>query len=158
YRNTVTPPFDIGRPPGPANTDGREAPPSGPPWDLPVEEAPFALVDLEMTGLDTDKDRVIEICVERQKGGRTVGRLETLVDPGQVDFATDVHGIDRSALVGAPSFDRVADRVLELFEGAVPVAHAASWDIAFLESELAHAGRPARFPFFLDTLTLSRRA
>src|SRR5262249_2828837 len=104
-----------------------------------------------MTGLDTGKARVIEICVERQKGGRTGGRLETLIDPGNVHFATDVHGIDRNALLGAPSFERVADRVLELFEGAVPVAHAASWDIAFLESELARSGRHAHFPFFLDT-------
>jgi DNA polymerase-3 subunit epsilon len=38
------------------------------------------------------------------------------------------------------------------------VAHAAAWDVAFLEAELARAARPRRIEHFLDTLALSRRA
>ena len=45
------------------------APPAGPPWDLPIAEAPLAFVDLEMTGLDAVHDRVVEVCVERVVGG-----------------------------------------------------------------------------------------
>ncbi|MBV9948547.1 MAG: hypothetical protein JOZ69_16980, partial [Myxococcales bacterium] len=47
-----------------------DPPPPGPPWDLPVTEAPLAFVDLEMTGLDVARDRVVEICAERVVGGR----------------------------------------------------------------------------------------
>ena len=32
-------------------------PPDAPPWSLPVQEAPLAFVDLEMTGLDVARDR-----------------------------------------------------------------------------------------------------
>jgi DNA polymerase III subunit epsilon len=144
--------------------DGREGgasmdPPAGDPWDQPLEEAPLAFVDLEMTGLDVARDRVIEICVERRRGSRVEARLETLVDPGPaVTFGTEVHGIDRAALAGAPRFEALAPRVVEICRGAVLVAHAAPWDIAFLEAELARSSIPTRFPWFLDTLTLSRRA
>lgn len=39
----------------------RAPPPAGPPWDAPLDVAPLAFIDLEMTGLDPDRDRVIEI-------------------------------------------------------------------------------------------------
>ena len=133
------------------------APCEGPPWDLPIERAPLALIDLEMTGLDASKDRVIEIAILRIQGGAVVDSLCSLVDPC-ISFPPGVHGLDAAALQGAPRFGDVADRVVGLLGGAVPVAHAASWDIAFLEAELERCGRPERFPFFLDTLTLSRRA
>ena len=45
-----------------------------------------------------------------------------------------------------------------MLDGAVLVAHAAEWDVAFLEAELLRAGRPYRFKHWLDTLILSRRA
>jgi DNA polymerase-3 subunit epsilon len=134
-------------------------PPAGDPWDEAIETAPFAFLDLEMTGLDVTCDRVIEICVERRRGDRIEDRLETLIDPGaSVVFTTDVHGIAPAALTGAPHFETLADRILALLDGAVLVAHAAPWDVAFLEAELARCGRPHRFAWFLDTLTLSRRA
>src|ERR671932_678317 len=60
-----------------------------------------------------------------------------------------------------PAVDRVIEVCAELvpqiervLEGAVLVAHSASWDVAFLEAELARAGRPRRIEHYLDTLTL----
>jgi DNA polymerase-3 subunit epsilon len=69
-----------------------------------------------------------------------------------------VHGIDAAALAGAPTFAEIADRVAALLDQAVFVAHGASWDIAFLEAEMARAGRVLTIPYWLDTLNLSRRA
>jgi DNA polymerase-3 subunit epsilon len=136
----------------------REEPPAGPPWDLPLAEAPLVFVDLEMTGLDARKDRVIEVCAERFRGDQLEGSVATLVDP-EGHFGNDhVHGIERAALAQAPRFASIAADVERLLEGAVLVAHAAAWDVAFLEAELARAGRERRVPFYLDTLTLARRA
>ncbi len=141
----------------PRQTHGHE-PPAGPPWDLPLDETPLAFLDLEMTGLDVRKDRVIELCVERVVGEKLVDRLETLVSPGAGKVGNvHVHGIDEAALAGAPSFGAIAPRLLELLSGAVIVAHAAPWDVAFLEAEFERAGQPQTLPFYLDTLTLSRR-
>ena len=136
-------------------------PPPGAPWDLPLAEAPLAFVDLEMTGLDPAKDRVVEVCIERVLAGVVVDRLHTLVRPETLAEAevgnAHVHGIFAEALTDAPTFAAVASRVAELFEGAVLVAHGASWDVAFLEAEMARAGRPMPLPFYVDTLNLSRR-
>jgi DNA polymerase-3 subunit epsilon len=124
-----------------------------------VSSAPFAFVDLEMTGLDPAQDRVVEVCIERWVGAERVAALSTLVLPDtRVGGAAHVHGLDAQALVGAPPFSEIAPRVSEVLEGAVLVAHAARWDVMFLEAELARAGRPATLPFYVDTLVLARRA
>lgn len=135
------------------------APPVGPPWDSALGEAPLAFIDLEMTGLLVTRDRVIEIAIERVVGGEIRGRLATLVSPDDGTFGNEhIHGIGRSDLLLAPSFASIAPRVAELLEGAVPVAHGAAMDEAFLQKELALAGVGARLEPFLDTLVLSRRA
>ena len=142
---------------------GEAGPPPGSPWDDPLEEAPLVFVDLEMTGLDARRDRVIEVCLVRERGGRVEGELTTLVRPEDLRAeaalgAAHVHGIDAASLAGAPSFPEVAGRIRALLEGAVLVAHAAEHDVAFLEAEFARAALPFRVGFALDTLTLCRRA
>lgn len=137
----------------------RGEPPSGGPWDEPIDRAPLVFLDLEMTGLRADRDRVIEICAARLRGGEVEASLESLVRPTCGAFGgAEIHGIEQGDLATAPTFAELADRLLAVLDGAVIVAHAASWDIAFLEAELARIGRPLRFQHFLDTLTLSRRA
>jgi DNA polymerase-3 subunit epsilon len=58
----------------------------------------------------------------------------------------------------APGFAEIVGRLLPVLEGGIIVAHAAQWDVTFLEAELARAGPPRVFPFYLDTLVLSRRS
>jgi DNA polymerase-3 subunit epsilon len=154
-------------------------PPPGAPWDLPLAEAPLAFVDLEMTGLDPVKDRVVEVCIERVRGGVVEARLYTLVRPeniakGEVAAISSadaperapakdpvgnahVHGIFAEALRDAPTFVEIAEQVAALFEGAILIAHGASWDVSFLEAEMARSGRPMPLPHYIDTLNLSRR-
>jgi DNA polymerase-3 subunit epsilon len=135
------------------------APPPGPPWDLAIDEAPFAFVDLEMTGLDAARDRVVELCVERVVGGERRAGLTTLLDPGErVGGASQVHGIDAAAVAGAPTFAAVAAEVLAAMNGAILVAHAAVWDARFLAAEFQRAGVPFDCEHWIDTLVLARRA
>jgi DNA polymerase-3 subunit epsilon len=139
------------------------SPPEGPPWDSPLAEAPLAFVDLEMTGLDAKKDRVVEVCIERVRGALLEDRIHSLIRPDDVGEGREignvhVHGIDAAALATAPTFVEIADRVAALLDGGVFVAHGAAWDIGFVEAEMSRAGRPLTVPFYLDTLTLSRRA
>lgn len=155
------------RSPGPRVDPGE--PPPGSPWDDAIAEAPLCFVDLEMTGLRTDTDRVLEICVERVRGDRLEAAVTSLVRPDGGAFGPDggafgnehIHGIDPAEVAGAPTFAELAPRVEEVLAGGILVAHAAAWDVAFLEAELARAGRvdrASRIPHYLDTLALSRRA
>jgi DNA polymerase-3 subunit epsilon len=134
-------------------------PPPGPPWDLPISEAPLAFVDLEMTGLDVAQDRVVEVCIERWIARERVGSMSTLVDPGErVGGAAHVHGIGAVEVAGAPPFARIAGEVVATLRGAILVAHAAAWDVGFLIAECTRAGVPLEMEHWLDTLVLARRA
>jgi DNA polymerase III subunit epsilon len=146
------------------NVDANKAkasapPPAGPPWDLPMHEVPLAFVDLEMTGLDVAKDRVVEVCIERTVGGQRVAMLSTLLDPGErVGGASQVHGIDKAQVAGAPRFEQVAPEALGVLRGAILVAHAAVWDVGFLAAECRRANVALEVDHWLDTLVLARRA
>jgi DNA polymerase-3 subunit epsilon len=134
-------------------------PPVGPPWDLPMAEVPLAFVDLEMTGLDMARDRVVEICIERTVGGQRVALLSMLIDPGErVGGAAHVHGIDAAQVAGAPRFEAVAQDVIGALRGAIVVAHAAAWDVGFLDAECRRAGLALEVVHWLDTLVLARRS
>ena len=73
-----------------------------------LDTVPVAVIDLEMTGLDPEHDRIIEIGVVRAIGGAVERVYETLVRPGSLPFL-DAAGIAtaRSAL----SWPRLAKRL-----------------------------------------------
>jgi DNA polymerase-3 subunit epsilon len=143
-----------------------KSPPPGPPWDGPIDAATIAFVDLEMTGLDSSSDRVIEVCVERVRGGVLEEQLCTLVRPDDGRFGNEhIHGISAADLAEAPTFGAIEGELSRLLSGAVLVAHGAKYDVAFLEAELSRLPRGSReekppllgLGFHLDTLTLTRR-
>jgi len=134
-------------------------PPAGAPWDLPLAEAPLAFLDLEMTGLDPKKDRVLEICVELVVGGEIADRLHELVRPDGGESGNDhIHGIPAEEIAKAKTWSELADRIASLLDGAVLVAHGAWWDVAFLRAEMERSGHAFTVEHYLDTLNLSRRA
>ncbi|MBX3230357.1 MAG: 3'-5' exonuclease [Labilithrix sp.] len=137
----------------------KNAPPPGPPWDLPLAEAPLAFVDLEMTGLDPKRDRVLEVCIERVVGEAVVDRMHEIVRPdGGESGNVHIHGIAAEEIARAPTWRELADRVAALLGGAVLVAHGAWWDVAFLRAEMERAAHRFTIEHYLDTLNLSRRA
>lgn len=124
-----------------------------------MEEASFAFLDLEMTGLRVGEDRVVEVCIERTKNGVLEDRLETVVHPGERRGAEQVHGISEDEIRAAPSWAAIADRVAGLLSGAIAVAHGIAWDLAFLRDEFGRLGRQDEVPkHAVDTIVLARRA
>ena len=136
----------------------RDEPPAGIPWDLPLDEAPLAFVDLEMTGLDPASDRICEVCVIRTRGRVVLSTVETLVKPDvPMGLGLAIHGLGEETLAKAPAFGEVAARVAEALAGAILVAHAAEHDVEFLTAELGRAGMELPIAGVLDTLPLARR-
>jgi DNA polymerase III epsilon subunit family exonuclease len=128
-----------------------------------LRETVFAVFDVETTGLSPAYGhRVCEVACLRVCDGAEVDAFEALINPGRQisPGAFRVNRITPSMLEGAPAFDAVADRLLEVMEGAVLVAHNAPFDLGFLAAELEIARRPSLpsgYPV-VDTLSLSRRA
>jgi DNA polymerase III subunit epsilon len=123
-----------------------------------LAQLPFVVVDLETTGGSAQYDRVMEVAAIRVENGVITDRLECLVEPGVPipPFVTRITGINAALVRGKPSFDSVLPALRRLIDGAVVVAHNASFDCNFL----MHAFRRAGLGWDGDrlcTLRLARR-
>lgn len=125
-----------------------------------LEETPFAVVDVETTGMRaTGSDRVTDIAVVVVHGSRRELVFESLVNPG-VPIPLRIAGLTgiTDALVrNAPSFDQVADGLLGALAGRVFVAHNARFDWGFLSAEVRRARALALAGPRVCTVRLARR-
>ena len=130
----------------------------GPLPPIAVLGAPLVFVDLEMTGLDPERDRVCEVALVRCTGRTVDESFESLVAPGVGPGAGQaIHRIDEEALASAPSFAAIGDKIWAMLDGAVLVAHGVEADVLFLRTELGRLGRTLPVRGVLDTLPLARR-
>lgn len=121
---------------------------------MPLSSLEAVVLDTETTGLDTAKDRIIEIGAIRLSGGR-IKYPETfsqLVDPGLPipAKATEIHGItDADVADGA----RIGDALPAFAEWAGPavvIGYAIGFDLAVMKAECARRGLAWRSPRSLD--------
>ena len=103
-------------------------------------------LDTETTGLYADQgDRIIEVaCVEYDNRRDTGRRFHHYVNPGRSSHpdAVRVHGITDEFLADKPPFATIAAELMEFVAGADVVIHNASFDLSFLDAELARLGQP----------------
>jgi DNA polymerase III subunit epsilon len=133
--------------------------------ELPLVDAPIVVLDTETTGLSPELGhRVIEIAAVRLVKWQETGRFDALVNPGRpIDpGAARVHGLSDRDVAAAPPFSEVVAQLAPLLDGALLVAHNASFDAGFLAVEYALASRMGACPEtltnpWLCTLQLARR-
>ncbi len=125
----------------------------------PLRDVPVAVLDLEMTGLSPQGDRICEVAVVRGQAGRIDREIQTLVRPAvpMSDSARSCHGITDRMLFGAPIFGEIAGDVVDALRGAVVVCHNVDFDMGFLHRELDGAPVVMPPPVTLDTLLMARR-
>lgn len=104
---------------------------------MPLNDLDLAIVDVETTGAATHYHRIIEIAVLRVHQGRLVDKFSTLLDPERTisPFIEGLTGIRNKDLEDAPTFRQVKDRLYNLLDGAIFVAHNAKFDYSFLREE-----------------------
>lgn len=119
----------------------------------------FIAIDVETTGLQASRQRIIEIAVATFRGGECATSWESLCHPGRKvpAYVCKLTGIDDDLLRDAPPFDTIADHVCELFSGAVVVGHNVEFDLAFINEELKRCGRNSLVNDRVDTLSLASR-
>jgi DNA polymerase-3 subunit epsilon len=140
-----------------------EDPPRGGVWDHPLTSRDLAFFDLEMTGLDPDKDAIVELAVvfEGDDGApRSLSRMiATSVESGEDALA--MHGLTPAVLhaEGVSEATALAE-FAEAIAGRVLVGHGTELDLVFLSRALVrHLGeRAPPVEHAIDTLTLTRRA
>ena len=120
------------------------------------------IFDTETTGLDNQADRIIEIgAVELENRFPTGRTFHVFLDPeGRAVHpeAEAIHGISNAMLIGKPVFSKIVGDWFAFTEGAKLVAHNASFDVGFFNSEYARMGFPPIDPDrVIDSLALARR-
>lgn len=115
---------------------------------ITLDSAICCVIDVETTGVDLAVDRIVELAVVRcDAHGQVLDEWHTLIDPQCAMGAEWVHGIDDGMVAGAPTFADVAPRLLQSLDGAVLVAHNASFDHRFVSAELRGAGYDVALPY-----------
>lgn len=100
---------------------------------------PIAAVDLETTGVDIEQDRIIEIGIVRTDEVA----LQSLVFPGRPipEAASAVNGIHDEDVQGAPTFEDLAPRILEVLDGCDIVTYnGRTFDVPMLSAEFKRVG------------------
>ena len=120
------------------------------------------IFDTETTGLDSRADRVIEIGgIELFNHFPTGKTLHLFINPGDRKVHPDalaIHGISDEFLKDKPPFADVVEEIIEFFGEARWIAHNATFDMGFVNAELARLNRPPILPdMVIDTLAMARR-
>jgi len=105
-------------------------------------DAPLAFVDVETTGGHPAWHRITEIAIVAMRDGQIEWRWSSLVNPG-VSIPPSIQrltGISNEMVAEAPSFEELAQEILERLSGRRFVAHNVRFDYGFVRSELRRAG------------------
>ena len=120
---------------------------------------PAVVLDLETTGLDVTRERVVQMGAVAMLGARILEapRLDQMIDPGIPipPSATRIHGLKDDDVAGAPPFAAVAPLLREIMSGRVVIGHNTAFDLAILRHEAARAGIPWQEPMALDLVLLA---
>lgn len=125
----------------------------------PLATLPALVLDLETTGLDVARDRVVQIGAWAMSG-RDIDaepELDRLVHPGIAipPASTRIHRIDDRRVADAPPFRDHVELLAAAIDGRVVVGHHIAFDLAILRFEAGRAGIAWRDPRSLDVALLA---
>jgi len=130
----------------------------------------FVVIDLETTGLDPTKDRIIEVGAIHFENGIETDLIDELVNPQMPipDFITKLTGISDSDVKSARTIEKIFPSIIDFIGDSFLIGHQVNFDASFLEYQLRMYEKDftnwdnetARFKYLknkrLDTLFFSR--
>ena len=129
--------------------------------DTPLADLGLLAVDIETTGLDPRRDRVLSIGWLPVDGGRVVlggaGRV-VVHDVEGVGQSATVHGLTDDELAGGVPIEDAVARLLAALSGRVLLAHFARIETEFLAAVCEKTWGAALPCVVVDTFELERRA
>lgn len=120
----------------------------------------FVCLDCETTGLDLEKDRIIEIACVRFDFDQILDSYETLIDPEMPipEASTAIHHITDDMVQGKPKVREILPHIFEFLGKSILIGHGITTDIAFVSNAAKQASIPSRLSShpYIDTLRLAR--
>lgn len=124
-----------------------------------MNNIPVIVLDFETSGLSPQYgDRAIEIGAVRLENSIVVDRFQSLMNPGVriSSFIESYTGITNGMVAAAPPCAEVMAQFAEFIGGHPLVAHNASFDRRFLDSELGFIGKTRKNSMACSMLTARR--
>ena len=123
-----------------------------------LNQIPLIVFDTETTGLDSQRDRIIEFGAVKILAGNVVGQFESFVatDIELTAQITGITGITNEMIKDAPAMDVVLPQFLKFIRGGAIVAHNADFDLSFLKAAAGRLGYELEWPCFC-TVKLARK-
>jgi DNA polymerase III subunit epsilon len=125
-----------------------------------LKEESFVCLDCETTGLDTNKDRIIEIGVCHFSFSEVINSFETLVDPEKTipPESILIHNISDNMVSGKPKIKDVLDHVFSITNGYTIIGHNIDFDLNVINTEAKRCGygRQLDTTNTIDTVRLAR--
>jgi DNA polymerase III subunit epsilon len=126
-----------------------------------IWDTPFIVVDIETTGSNAEKNRMIDIACIKVHQGEVVTLYESLVNPHQFipPFIINMTGISNEMAFTAPEEDGIIREVNSLFimPEAIFVAHNVNFDFSFVRNSVERNGLGEFLVPKLCTLKLAKR-
>jgi ATP-dependent DNA helicase DinG len=95
----------------------------------------FVALDIETTGLDPEKDSIIEIGAVRFSDKRVEGEWSNLINPGKPipPFITQLTGITDQMVLQSPPIREVLQELADFIGDAVIIGHNIGFDLSFFK-------------------------
>lgn len=120
----------------------------------------FICLDCEMTGLDIERDQIIEIAIAKFTFDNVISEFETLIDPKYPisPESIKVHHITEEMVVGKPTIDQMLPQILEMIGSHIIVGHGIKMDVEMLAKAADKHKIPhkLRTNCLMDTLRMAR--
>lgn len=102
----------------------------------------YAIIDIETTGGDFKRDRVIEVAIIIHDGESELTRFDSLINPDMSipPYISKLTGIQNEMVSTAPYFFEIAREIVELTENCIFVAHNVRFDFNFIRVEFERLG------------------
>lgn len=103
---------------------------------------PIAFIDIETTGLNTQQDRIVDICIIKIHPDGTEEMLNSVINPSipiPIE-STQIHGITDTDVIGKPTFREFAQKIIDFIDNCDLGGFGTKFDLLVIESEFRRAG------------------
>ena len=119
----------------------------------------YISIDLETTGLNPKRDKIIEIGAIKVKNNEIVGEFNYLINPNikLPEVIVNITGITDEELNDKETIDNVLPKFIEFIEDYPLLAHNNSFDLSFINENISKLNLNKLTNTMVDTLELSRK-
>ena len=119
----------------------------------------YVIIDIETTGLDPQKDKIIELAGLKIKDNKIIEEYSSLINPEIEisDFITELTGIDNCMVNKAPTIKNELKKFIDFVGNNLIIGHNVNFDINFIYDNNLKCYNNLFENNYLDTLRMSRK-